>query len=181
MARTRQLTSKARNTSKVSNVDQTEKELCFKFIDGLAGAPRIGHCGRGESVPLPTIIIAQRDRTIAQRLANDLQAHVARVAVTESATELHTILQRREARVAVLDLEIVDLEEVCRLASIHDDLTIVCTHRAPDERMWMAALRAGAAEFCHPRDVRSILRALRTASKHHTAIDSHPPSDERRS
>jgi DNA-binding NtrC family response regulator len=125
-------------------------------------------------MPLPTIVIAQRDPTIAEQLANDLQVHVARVAVTESATEVQTILQRREARVAVLDLEIIDLEEVCRLASIHDDLTIVCTHRAPDERMWMAALRAGAAEFCHPQDVRSILRALRTASKRQTASDSHP-------
>jgi DNA-binding NtrC family response regulator len=132
-------------------------------------------------MPLPTIVIAQRDPTIAQGLANELQAHVARVAVTESATELHTILQRREARAAVLDLEIVNLEEVCRLASIHDDLTIVCTHRAPDERMWMDALKAGAVEFCHPQDVRSILRALRAPSKHQTAIDSHSPSDERRS
>jgi ActR/RegA family two-component response regulator len=114
-------------------------------------------------MPLPTIVIAQRDPTIAQGLANELRAHVARVAVTESATELHTILQRREARAAVLDLEIVNLEEVCRLASIHD------------------ALKAGAVEFCHPQDVRSILRALRAPSKHQTAIDSHSPSDERRS
>ncbi len=132
-------------------------------------------------MPLPTIVIAQRDPTIARELVSDLQVHVARVDVTESATELHAMLQRREARVAVLDLEIVNLEEVCRLASIHDDLTIVCTHHSPDERMWMAALNAGAVEFCHPQDVRSILRALRTASKRHTAIDPHLPSDERSS
>jgi DNA-binding response OmpR family regulator len=123
-------------------------------------------------MPLPTIVIAQRDPAIAQGLANELQAHVARVDVTESATELRTMLLRNEARVAVLDLEIVNLEEVCRLASIHDDLTIVCTHRSPDERMWMAALNAGAVEFCHPRDVRSILRALRMTSKRHPPIGS---------
>jgi DNA-binding NtrC family response regulator len=124
----------------------------------------------GDNMPLPTVVIAQKDSCIAQGLANDLQAHFARVSVAESAMELRTMLQRHEARVAVLDLELVNVDEVNQLACTFDDLTIVCTHRSPDERMWMAALKAGAVEFCHPQDIRSILRASRTAAKRHLAI-----------
>jgi DNA-binding NarL/FixJ family response regulator len=99
-------------------------------------------------------------------LANDLHAHFARVAVADNVVELRTMLRRHEARVAVLDLELVSLEEVRELARIFDDLTIVCTHRSPDERMWMAALDAGAVEFCLPNDLHSILRASRMAPTH---------------
>jgi DNA-binding NtrC family response regulator len=117
----------------------------------------------------PTVIIAQNDRAIAQELENDLHAHFARVAVAKSSIELRTLLQHHEARVAVLDLELVSLDEVRQLARFFQDLTIVCTHRSPDEQMWMAALGAGAVEFCHPQDIRSILRASRTP-KHYWAI-----------
>ena len=75
------------------------------------------------------------------------------------------MLRRHEARVAVLDLELVSLEEVRELASTFDDLTIVCTHRSPDERMWTAAMEAGAVEFCGPHDLHSILRASRISPK----------------
>lgn len=116
-------------------------------------------------MPSPTVVIAQKDSCIGKKLANDLRAHFARVDVAENALELRTMLLRHEARVAVLDLELVSMEEVGQLAGSFGDLIIVCTHRSPDERMWMSALRAGAAEFCHPLDIRSILRATRTAKK----------------
>lgn len=118
----------------------------------------------------PTVIIAQSDPTIALELANDLHAHFARVAVAKGGVELRTLLQRQEARVAVLDLELVSLDEVRQLGRLFQNVTLVCTHRSPDERMWMAALAAGAVEFCHPQDIRSILRAWRTAGNHALAI-----------
>jgi hypothetical protein len=121
-------------------------------------------------MPSPTVVIAQKDPAVAAGLANDLHVHFAQIAVASSALELRTLLLRREARVAVLDLELVSVEEVRQLARSFDDLTIVCTHRSPDERMWMAALGAGAVEFCLPQDIRSILRASRTGAKPHFAI-----------
>jgi FixJ family two-component response regulator len=78
--------------------------------------------------------------------------------------ELRTILLRHEARVAVLDLELLSLDEIGRLADSFSDLAIICTHRSPDEQMWMNSLKAGAVEFCHPQDIRSILRASRAAA-----------------
>jgi DNA-binding NtrC family response regulator len=116
-------------------------------------------------MPSPTVVIAQNDPCIAQELANSLSAHFARVTMAKNAMELHTMLLRNEARVAVLDLELVTLVEVNTLARTFEDLVVVCTHRSPDERMWMAALKSGAVEFCHPEDLRSILRAARTGAK----------------
>lgn len=80
------------------------------------------------------------------------------------------MLLRHEARVAVLDLELLDIDEIRKLAGTFAELTIICTHRSPDERMWMDALRAGAVEFCHPFDLRSILRASRVAVTRHAAV-----------
>jgi len=116
-------------------------------------------------MPSPTVIIAQSDPRTAQGLAKDLHAHFSKVAVAQSAEELRTLLLRQEAQVAVLDLEIVQLEEVQKLTETFDDLAIICTHRSPDERMWMAALNAGAVEFCHPHDLHSILRATHAAAQ----------------
>ena len=121
-------------------------------------------------MPLPTIVIAQNDSAIAMELANNLHAHFARVAVAENVLELRMLLQRNDTRVAVLDLEFVSVEEVRHLADLFEDLAIICTHRSPDEKMWMAALSAGAVEFCHPQDMRSILRASRTAPRSRMAI-----------
>ncbi len=120
-------------------------------------------------MPRSTIVIAQHDQSIAQGLANELQPHFMQIAVTQDAMELRALLLRHEARVAVLDLELVNLDEVHQLASTFGDLAIIATHRSPDERMWMAALNAGAAEFCHPQDVRSILRASSTVAKRNMA------------
>jgi DNA-binding NtrC family response regulator len=121
---------------------------------------------------ISTIVIAQHDQSIAQGLANELHAHFTRVLVAENAVELHTVLLRHRARAVVVDTETLSSEEISQLASTFSDLAIVATHRSPDERMWMAALNAGAVEFCHPQDIRSILRASRAAPKRHVAIAS---------
>ena len=115
-------------------------------------------------MPSPTIVLVQNDPAIASGLANDLHVHFSRVAVAGNAQELRTMLLRYQARVAVLDLELLNIEEVRQLAASYSDLAVVCTHRSPDERMWTAALDAGAVEFCHPQDLRAILRASRNAS-----------------
>ena len=117
-------------------------------------------------MPSPTIVIAQRDPCAVLGLANDLHAHFSRVAVAQNAIDLRELLERHEARVAVIDLETVDIEEVRNLSEHFCDLVIVCTHRSPDEQMWTSALNAGAVEFCHPHDVRAILHASRMAPLH---------------
>jgi len=36
----------------------------------------------------------------------------------------------------------------------------VCTHRIPDEEMWMAALEAGASDVCATDDVGTVLTSV---------------------
>ena len=121
-------------------------------------------------MPVPTILIAQSDPRIAQGLANDLHAHFAHVLVAPSVMELRTLLLQHEAHAAVLDLEVVSLQEVRDLAASFEDLAIVCTHHSPDERMWTEALNAGAVDCCHPRDLHAILRAARTPAPRSTPM-----------
>jgi len=125
-----------------------------------------------ERLPAATILIAQKDPGIAHALADDLRAHFAAVIVFENADgnaaanppELRTLLLAHpDVRVAVLDLELVNLKEV-NLLSRTFFLAIVCTHHSPDNRMWLAALNAGAVECCHPDDIHAIIRARRASS-----------------
>jgi hypothetical protein len=108
--------------------------------------------------------MAQNDPAMAKALWNDLHAHFAGVVVAEDALEVRTLLLRHPGvRMAVLDLEVVNLQDVRELADSFSDLIIVCTHRSPDDRMWTVALAAGAVEYCHPDDIRAILRAQAAA------------------
>lgn len=107
------------------------------------------------------IIIAQHDASVAMKVAQELRPHFAHVAVVTSIMELHRTLLSHKARVAILDMELLAIEEVQKLARTFTHLRIVCTHRSPDERKWIAALNAGAIELCHPTDTHSIVRASR--------------------
>ena len=111
------------------------------------------------------VVIAQSDSCFADRLESALQEHFGRVVGAQSVEELQTILRRHEAQVAVLGLELASVDEVKQLARRFADVTIVCTHHFPEDRLWVAALSAGAAELCHPLDIASILAAARNATK----------------
>ena len=124
----------------------------------------------GEIMLSPTVVIAQNDAETALQLSNNLHAHFAQVAVADTADDLCTFLQLHHPRIAVLDIELLSLDEIRKLARNFAELTIICTHRSPDEKMWMDSLKAGAVEFCHPQDLRSILRASRSSGHHHIAI-----------
>lgn len=117
-----------------------------------------------DELPLTTVVIAHNDHEISQELANDLRPYAARVIVAESALEVSALLLRHKARMAVLDLDLVKVEEVLQLTRTFRNLTIVCTHPSPDDRVWVAALAAGAVDVCHPDDIRSMLRVQMAAA-----------------
>jgi hypothetical protein len=69
-------------------------------------------------------------------------------------------LARNHAEALVLNIEHWRLTDV---ESLHRDfpaLPIVCTHRIPDEEMWMAALEAGATDVCPADDVSNVLTSV---------------------
>jgi len=67
---------------------------------------------------------------------------------------------RNSPEAVVLNIEYWRLTDV---ESLHRDfpaLPIVCTHRIPDEEMWMAALKAGASDVCPTGDVENVLTSV---------------------
>jgi DNA-binding NarL/FixJ family response regulator len=113
------------------------------------------------------IVIAQRNPTTARELADKLTIHFTHVGLASSAQELIQIMRHHQPKVVVVGLELFALDEITALSRIFSGLTIVCTHHAPDEHMWMAAIRAGATEFCHPQDFAVILHAAQHAPHTH--------------
>ena len=105
------------------------------------------------------LIVAQCNPQSAEILAENLQNHFKGVSMVRDLQELRLSIIKDRADVAVIDLEMAPLSEVSNLHREFDKLEIVCTHRLADESLWSAALGAGAADCCHPSDVRGIVLA----------------------
>ena len=106
-----------------------------------------------------SVIVAQSNGKTGETLARSLFNHFRTVNVVSGVDELRYAIPRHRADVAVVDLEIANLNEVKELNREFPGTTIVCTHRLADEKMWMDALSAGAADCCHNSDVRAIVLA----------------------
>jgi DNA-binding NarL/FixJ family response regulator len=80
--------------------------------------------------------------------------------MTRSGDELRERVAKNRPEVVVFDIEYNRLTDV-RIS--HQDfplLPIVCTHRVPDEELWIAALEAGASDVCSADDVQAILSSV---------------------
>lgn len=106
-----------------------------------------------------TVVLLEKDPGVAQSLAGGLRSHFA-VHVTGSREELLAKLQRNHPEAVVLNIEYWRLTDVERLHRDFPKLPIVCTHRIPDEDMWMAALEAGASDVCPTDDVGNVLTSV---------------------
>jgi chemotaxis response regulator CheB len=112
-----------------------------------------------------SVVLLQRDPSIAQSLAAGLRSRFQSVQVAGSRDELREKVAQNVPEVAVLDVETSRLADVERLHRDFPSLLIVCTHRIPDEEMWMAALEAGAVDVCPVDDVQAVLdSALRNVA-----------------
>jgi DNA-binding NarL/FixJ family response regulator len=110
------------------------------------------------------LVLAQADAQNAVLLAENLQSHFKGVSLARDLEEIRRAVVQNRADVAVIDLEMASLSAIDQLRREFRNLEIVCTHRLADERLWSAALGAGAVDCCHPSDVRGIvLAANRTA------------------
>jgi DNA-binding NarL/FixJ family response regulator len=116
-----------------------------------------------------SVVVLERDPGVARSLAGGLRPHFS-VHITGSREELHDTVARNRPEAVVLNIEYWRLTDV---ESLHQDfphLPIVCTHRVPDEEMWMAALEAGASDVCPSDDVGNVLTSvLRSTALSRTA------------
>lgn len=108
------------------------------------------------------VVIVQSDPQHAQSLASLLGSRSCNVSVAASLDELRRTVGKHRVNAAVVDLDVVPMEELEHLR--REGVDVVCTHRVADEKMWVDAVNAGAVDVCYPTDTNSITYAL---SMHH--------------
>jgi DNA-binding NarL/FixJ family response regulator len=106
-----------------------------------------------------SVVVAQSNARTAESLAKSLYNHFRVVNTAGNLNDLLHSIPRHRADVAIVDLELADLDQVKKMAREFSGTTIVCTHRLADDKMWTEALSAGAADCCHTSDIRSIVFA----------------------
>ena len=106
-----------------------------------------------------SVVVAQGNSKSAESLAKSLYNHFRAVNLAGNVDELWRAIPRHRADVAVVDLELADLNKIRELRREFPATTLVCTHRVADEKMWTEALAAGAADCCFTSDVRAIVLA----------------------
>jgi DNA-binding response OmpR family regulator len=106
-----------------------------------------------------SVVVVERDLHLARALAGGLRPHFS-VHVTRTQEELRDHLTRTLPEAVVLNIETWRLTDVQSLRRDFPELPIVCTHRIPDEEMWMAALEAGASDVCAADDVTTVLTSV---------------------
>jgi DNA-binding NarL/FixJ family response regulator len=106
-----------------------------------------------------SVVVLEKDPLVARSLAGGLRSHFS-VHVSRNREELRDDVLRNHPEAVILNIELWRLTDVESLHRDFPDLSIVCTHRVPDEEMWMAALEAGASDVCPADDVGNVLTCL---------------------
>jgi DNA-binding NarL/FixJ family response regulator len=110
-------------------------------------------------------VVLESNPKLAQSLAGGLSSHFNSVHVTRTRDELRERVAKHRPEVVILDMEYSRLTDVSNLHHDFPSLPIVCTHRVPDEELWIAAIEAGASDVCPSDDVQNVLSsALRSVA-----------------
>jgi len=107
-----------------------------------------------------SVILFAKDPGVAHSLVGTLRSHFHAVLVANSHNDLRDTVAKNRPEAVVLDIEGSHLSDVETLRFHFPSLPIVCTHRIPDEDLWMAALQAGASDVCPADDVRDVLTSV---------------------
>jgi DNA-binding NarL/FixJ family response regulator len=104
-------------------------------------------------------VLAHHDPSSTEQLGDSLRKEFRNLVVVNSATELRSAVARYRAPFAVVDLELISLDELKHLCQDSPATAFVCIHRLADDRMWSDALAVGAVDCCHCDDLAGILYA----------------------
>jgi DNA-binding NtrC family response regulator len=117
------------------------------------------------------VVVLESDPSLAKFLAGKLSSQFNAVHFTQSTQELHDRVAKNRPEVVVVDMEYSRLSDIQNLHSEFPLLPIVCTHRVPDERLWVEAMEAGATDVCRADEVESTLTSvLRSLPMTQTAV-----------
>jgi hypothetical protein len=106
-----------------------------------------------------TVVLALPDPGTSESLTTSLRSHF-RIVVPVGKDELRPAVLKNRADVVLLDLEATPVADIASLLREFAAVSVVCVHRLADDRLWSAALAAGALDCCHPSDVRGIVLAI---------------------
>jgi DNA-binding NarL/FixJ family response regulator len=116
-------------------------------------------------------VVLESNPKLAQSLAGGLSSHFNSVHVTRNRDELRERVAKHRPEVVILDMEYSRLSDVSNLHHDFPSVPIVCTHRLPDEELWIAAIEAGASDVCPSDDVHNVLcSALRSMAVARSAV-----------
>ncbi len=105
------------------------------------------------------VVLAHHDALLAERLAASLSPQFRNLVIAKSCEEAKSAVARFRSPFAVVDLELVGLDQVKDLCRTFPSTAFVCIHRLADDRMWSEALAAGAVDCCCSADIHGILLA----------------------
>ncbi len=106
-----------------------------------------------------TVVVLEKDPILARSIVVGLRPHFS-VHLTRTREELRDRVIQNRPEAVVLNIEASHLADIVSLHQDFPELPIVCTHRIPDEEMWMAALDAGASDVCPADDVGNVLTSV---------------------
>jgi DNA-binding response OmpR family regulator len=107
-----------------------------------------------------SVVVVESNPQLAQSLAGGLSNYFPMVDLALPGEELRKRVAQSRPQAVVLDMEYSRLSDVRNLHSDFPSLPIVCTHRVPDEELWVAALEAGASDVCAADDVQHVLTSV---------------------
>jgi len=106
------------------------------------------------------VVVIKSDAGVAKTLSGGLSSHFRSVHLAHSGEELRERVARNRPEAVILDMEYSRLSDVRNLRNDFPSLPIVCTHRIPDEELWIAALEAGASDVCRTDDLQNVLSSV---------------------
>jgi DNA-binding response OmpR family regulator len=107
-----------------------------------------------------SVFVLESDPRVARSLARRLSSHFHSVHFMRSGDELRDRVAKSHPQAVILDMECARLMDVRNLHNDFPSLPIVCTHRVPDEELWIAALEAGASDVCPADDIQNVLTSV---------------------
>jgi DNA-binding response OmpR family regulator len=106
------------------------------------------------------VVVIEGDAGVAKALSGRLSSHFRSIHLARSGEELRERVAKNRPEAVILDMEYSRLSDVRNLRNDFPSLAIVCTHRIPDEELWVAALDAGASDVCRTDDVQNVLSTV---------------------
>jgi DNA-binding response OmpR family regulator len=102
------------------------------------------------------VVVVESDSRVVKSLTSRFHS----VHLTRSGEELRDRVAKNRPEAVILDMEQSRLSDVRRLRQDFPSLPILCTHRVPDEELWVAALEAGASDVCSTADIQQVLTSV---------------------